>query len=111
MNDLIERLSGPSRVVCIRPEKSATALQQCIDRNYVHLLFTDTGTELGIQLYRPECSLSNDPDKESLLEIVGGLTLNYVKVKCIAKINSQTCEGLARLMPIDNADYDKILAS
>jgi hypothetical protein len=109
MNDLVERLSSPTPVMCMRPEKSASALQESIDRNYVHLLFTKTGTELGVQLYKPACSLHGKAGNTTLLELVGGLTLNYVKVKCIAEINSTTCEGVARLVPIDNEEYRMML--
>lgn len=108
MNDLIQRLANPAPVACMRPEKSAAALQECIGRNYVHLLFTDTGTELGVQLYRPECNLAvTDASK---LGLVGALTLNYVRVKCIAEIDPATCEGTARLVPVGDEEYQALLA-
>jgi hypothetical protein len=109
MDQLIQKLGQFNPAICTRPEKTAAALQECIRRNYVHVLFTGTGTELGFQLYRPQCDLSGQAGTARVLQLVGGLTLNYVKVKCIAQINADTCEGEARLEPVTDPEYQQLL--
>ncbi len=110
LNDLVERLTKEHDVECTRPEKNAEALKECIDRDYVHVMFKETGTELGVQLYRPECMLDADyEDENGNIHIVGGLTLNYDKVKCVADINLSTCEGKGYLVPVSDKEYKEIM--
>jgi uncharacterized protein YbdZ (MbtH family) len=103
--DLITRLSRGGNPVeaSLRAEKSAKAFKECIDRGYVHIKFTNTrgGTELGVRLDREATDLSNaDFDNDNgVVHLVGGLTLNYVNVKCIADIDLQTLEGRGHLEP------------
>ncbi len=50
------------------------------------------GTDLGVRL-EPEASNFNEADFErqtGKVHLVGNLTLNYVKVRCIAHIDLQT---------------------
>lgn len=89
----------------LRPEKTATALKESIDRGYVHIKFTDTrgGTDLGVRLDR-EASNFNEADFEhqtGKVQLVGNLTLNYVKVRCIADIDLATLEGKGYLEPVE----------
>jgi hypothetical protein len=76
--------------------------KEAIDRNYVHIKFTDTrgGTELGVRLDPASCDFSTaDFDNGSgTVHIEGGLTLDYVKVKCIADVDLSTLEGTGRLV-------------
>ena len=110
LNDLVERLTKEHDVECARPEKTAKALKECIDRDYVHVMFKKTGTELGVQLYRPECKLDVDYENgKGNVHIVGGLTLNYDKVKCVADIDLTTCEGMGYLVPVSDEDYKEIM--
>lgn len=110
LNDLVERLTKEHEVECARPEKTAEALKECIDRDYVHVMFKATGTELGIQLYRPECSLNADYENaKGKIKVVGGLTLNYDKVKCVADIDLSTCEGKGYLIPVTDEEYKVIM--
>ena len=106
MNELVQRLSEGEHPVeaSLRPDKTATALKECIDRGYVHIKFTDTkgGTDLGVSL-DPEASNLNEADffnQKGQVHIVGNLTLNYVKVRCIADIDLETLEGQGYLEPI-----------
>lgn len=111
LNDLVERLTKEHEVECARPEKTAEALKECIDRDYVHVMFISTGTELGIQLYRPECKF-DDADfgkSKGKVHLTGGLTLNYDKVKCIANIDLATCEGKGHLVPLSDEEYKEIM--
>ncbi|MCG6136123.1 MAG: MbtH domain protein [Nostoc sp. LLA-1] len=107
MNELVQKLSeGQHPVeVSLRHEKTATLLKESIDRGYVHIKFTDTkgGTDLGVRL-DPELSNFNEADFEhqtGKVHIVGNLTLNYVKVQCIADINLDNFEGKGHLKPIE----------
>lgn len=102
-NDLVQRLSAGEHPVevSLRPEKNAQALKACIDRGYVHIKFTNTqgGTELGVRLDK-DASNFRDADfagQRGHLRLVGGLTLDYVKVRCIADIDLSTLAGKGHL--------------
>jgi len=91
--------------VSIRPEKTAKQFKEAIDLGYVHIKFTDTkgGTELGIRLDRDACDLShaNFENGTGALRVVGGLTLDYVKVQCIADIDLATLAGTGHLQKVE----------
>lgn len=112
LNELVERLTKEQEVECARPEKNAEALKECIDRDYVHVMFKKTGTEVGIQLDRRFCKFENADFKNSKgsVYLVGGLTLNYDKVRCIAEIDLATCEGKGYLEPLSDEDYKVMMA-
>lgn len=83
--------------VGLRPEKTVKLFREALDRNYVHIKFTRTkgGTELGIKLDPEACDFSKaDFDgAQGIAHVEGGLTLDYVKVRCIADIDLRTLEG------------------
>jgi uncharacterized protein YbdZ (MbtH family) len=85
----------------LRPEKTVKLFKEAIDRNYVHIKFTKTkgGTELGVILDGDACDFSRaDFDQESgTAHVEGNLTLDYVKVRCIADIDLATMEGKGHL--------------
>src|SRR5689334_4633308 len=103
MDDLVERLcQGEHQVeVKLRPEKTPALLKEQVDRGVVHIRFPNTrgGTELGVRIDKDSCDLADvDFDKGTgTMRLVGGLTLNYVKVRCIAKINLGTFAGTGHL--------------
>ena len=108
MNELVQRLSSGEHSVeaSLRPEKTATALKESIDRGYVHIKFTNTrgGTDLGVRL-DPEASNLQEADFEhqtGRVHLVGNLTLNYVKVRCIADIELASLEGKGHLEPMES---------
>jgi hypothetical protein len=107
MNELVQRLSEGDHPVeaSLRPEKTVKALKEAIDRGYVHIKFTNTkgGTELGVRLDQGATDLSRaDFDSQTgNVRLVGGLTLNYVKVRCIADIGLDTLEGKGHLEPVE----------
>ncbi|MFA8434929.1 MAG: hypothetical protein ACEPOZ_10480 [Marinifilaceae bacterium] len=112
LNELVARLTKEHDVECARPEKTADALKECIDRDYVHVMFKKTGTELGVQLDRRYCKFQ-EADFENAtgkVYLVGGLTLNYDKVKCIAEVDLKTCEGKGYLEPVTDEDYKVMMA-
>ncbi|MBR8836952.1 MAG: MbtH domain protein [Stigonema ocellatum SAG 48.90 = DSM 106950] len=109
MNELVQRLSQGDHPVeaSLKPEKTVAAFKESIDRGYVHIKFTNTqgGTELGVRLDQQTSNL-NEADFEhqvGKVHLVGNLTLNYVKVRCIADINLETLEGKGHLEPVEGA--------
>jgi len=107
MNELVTRLSiGDHRVeFSSKLGKNVATLSQCIARGYVHVNFPDTrgGTELGVRLDKERTDLSkgNLTDGNGTINLVGDLTLNYVKVRCFAHIDLSTFEGRGRLEAVE----------
>jgi uncharacterized protein YbdZ (MbtH family) len=89
----------------LRPEKTVKLFKEAIDRNYVHIKFTKTrgGTELGVRLDRETCDFSRtDFDQGSgTVHLEGNLTLDYVKVRCIAEIDLATLDGTGHLEKVE----------
>ena len=108
VDELVARLSARDHHVeaSLRPGKTVEAFKECIDRGYVHIKFTETkgGTELGFKLDRHASDLSKaDFSTETgNVHLVGNLTLNYVKVQCIADIELKTLEGKGYLVPLES---------
>jgi uncharacterized protein YbdZ (MbtH family) len=106
-DDLVQRLAEGSHPVevSLRPKQTVKILQECIDRGYVHVKFTDTkgGTELGVRLDQDASDLSQADfeNQTGTAHLVGGLTLNYVKVRCIADIELPTLAGHGHLEVIE----------
>jgi hypothetical protein len=111
MNELVQRLSEGTHPVIANPgkEKTARALKERIDLGLVHIRFTDTrgGTELGVRLDREACDFST-VDFENMTgtaHFEGTLTLNYVKVRCIADIQVDTLEGTGHLVALEEIPF------
>jgi len=91
--------------VRLRHERGTKLFKEAIERNYVHIKFTQTkgGTELGFRL-NPDSSDFSSADFENgrgTVHIEGDLTLDGVKVKCVADINLATLEGRGHLVRLD----------
>ncbi|HKQ08710.1 MAG TPA: MbtH family NRPS accessory protein [Blastocatellia bacterium] len=103
---LVERLcEGEHEVeVGLRPEKTVKLLKEAIDRDYVHIKFTQTrgGTELGFRLDRSTSDFSNADFENGTgtAHVEGNLTLDYVNVKCVADIDLSTLAGRGRLIMV-----------
>ena len=103
---LVDKLcEGDHRVeASLRPEKTARALKERIEMGYVHIKFTETrgGTELGVRLDREALNLSQaDFDNQSgSVQLEGELTLDYVKVRCVAKLDLKTLSGQGHLVRV-----------
>jgi len=103
---LVHRLSsgGHPIEVSLRPERTAQALKSRIELGHVHVRFTGTrgGTELGFELDRAASDLSQAdfvrPSGKVHLE--GGLTLDGVKVRCIARVDLETLSGEGHLVAV-----------
>jgi hypothetical protein len=106
MNSLVTRLSEGEHTLeaSLRPVQSADNLKECIERGFVSVRFLETrgGTELGFNLDRLESDLdkANFDIPEGVVKLVGSLTLDYVKVRCVAEIDLRTLRGRGHLEPI-----------
>lgn len=89
----------------LRPERTVKLFKEAIDLNYVHIKFTKTrgGTELGFKLNRDACDFSRADfeNGNGMVHVEGGLTLDYVKVKCLADIDLKTLEGTGHLEKVE----------
>jgi hypothetical protein len=101
MDELVQRLAEGDHPVETQRYKSAEELKQAIDRGYVLVKFTDTrgGTELGFRLDTAATDLSRADFSQATghARLVGGLTLNYVKVRGVADVDVATLAGLGHL--------------
>ena len=101
MDELVQRLAEGDHPIVTRRAESAEELRQSIDRGYVLVTFTDTrgGTELGVRLNEERTDLGDaDFDKGTgTVRLTGTLTLNYVKVRCVADIDLATLGGQGHL--------------
>jgi len=104
---LVDRLCEGDHPVeaSLRPERTVKLFKEAIGRNYVHVKFTDTrgGTELGVRMDPNACDFKG-ADFENCagaVHIEGGLTLDYVRVRCIADIDLKTLKGKGRLEKVD----------
>lgn len=91
--------------VGLRPERTVKLFKEAIDRDYLHIKFTQTkgGTDLGFRLNRDASDLSA-ADFESgkgTVHVEGSLTLDYVPVKCVADIDLSTLEGKGHLVKVE----------
>jgi hypothetical protein len=113
MNDLVQRLSAGRHPVeiSLRPTRSVQAFKECLDRDYVHVKFTQTrgGTELGVPVDRQLSDFSEaDFEHESgRLKVAGELTLDYARVRCIAEITLPSLNGEGWLEPVDQQVVEK----
>jgi hypothetical protein len=107
MNDLVQRLSDGQHPVevSLRPERTVKAFKECLDRGYVHIRFTKTrgGTELGfpVDRERTDVSAANFETGTGTLTVAGDLSLDYVKVRCVAQIDLSTLEGTGQLVVLE----------
>jgi uncharacterized protein YbdZ (MbtH family) len=109
---LVDRLCDGDHTVEVglRPEKTVKLFKEAIDRNYVHIKFTATkgGTELGVALDRGACDFSGADFEAGTgsVHVEGGLTLDYVKVRCRADIDLTTLEGRGHLVKVEAAAFE-----
>lgn len=103
MNELVAYLSNGSHVVEFsgRPEKSAKALKESLERGLVLVRFTETkgGTELGVPVDRQLTDVTG-ADFEAgtgVAKVVGTLTLDFTRVRCSADIDLSLLSGKGRL--------------
>jgi len=101
---LVDKLSEGDHPVEVssRPERSVGLFKEAINRNYVHIKFTDTvgGTELGVRLDTTACDFSQADFENGtgLVHLEGTLTLDYVNVRCITDIDLNRLKGMGHLV-------------
>ena len=106
---LVDRLSiGDHKIVVSqRPEPTVKALKDAIDNGYVRVKFTETqgGTELGFKVDKDASDLAGADFEAGTgkVRVVGGLTLDYTKVRCIASIDLATLAGEGHLEKVEAA--------
>ncbi len=107
MNELVQRLAeGDHPVIVGGPQPSLAELRQRVEEmGYVFIKFTDThgGTDLGVRVDKAATNTSqaNFETEQGTVHIEGTLTLNYVKIRCIADIDLATLQGTGHLVILE----------
>lgn len=107
MDELVERLSqGEHPVTVGGPKPSLEEFRKRIEEmGYVFIKFTGTrgGTDLGVRVDKNATDLSRADFEQAtgVAHVEGTLTLNYVKVCCIADIHLQTLDGTGHLVVLE----------
>lgn len=107
MNDLVQRLSEGNHAVTVGgPQPTLKEFQKRVeDMGYVFIKFTETrgGTDLGVRVDKSATDLrqANFEQETGVVHVEGTLTLNYVKVRCIADIDLATLQGRGRLVALE----------
>lgn len=107
MNELVQRLSEGDHPVTVGGSKpSLEDLKWRIeDIGYVFIKFTGTqgGTDLGVRLDKQATNLNgaNFEQRTGVVHLEGTLTLNYVKVRCVADIDLATLNGKGHLVILE----------
>jgi uncharacterized protein YbdZ (MbtH family) len=106
-NAPVERLpvrlsQGPQKVeLTLRPERTMEALARQVKTGYMHLRFTETrgGTELAIALEPTSAEqIENAIARgEKVMHVEGGVTLDYVPIRCRAEIDLPSFTGTCRV--------------
>jgi uncharacterized protein YbdZ (MbtH family) len=104
---LVERLCEGDHEVAVglRPEKTVKLFKEAIDRGYIHIKFTQTkgGAELGFRLdgANSDLTMADFENGNGTVHVEGSLTLDYVRVKCVADVDLSTLEGKGRLVKVE----------
>jgi hypothetical protein len=107
MDDLVQRLSEGNHPVTVGgPQPSLEEFQKRVeDMGYVFIKFTGTrgGTDLGIRVDKSATDLSKASfeQRTGVAHVEGTVTLNYVKVRCVADIDLETLNGTGHLLIIE----------
>ena len=107
MDELVQRLStGDHPVTVGGPKPSLEEFQERVEEmGYVFIKFTATrgGTDLGVRVDKSATDLSkaNFDQRTGVAHVEGTLTLNYVKVRCVADIDLETLNGTGHLLALE----------
>jgi hypothetical protein len=107
MDELVQRLSeGDHPVTVGGPKPSLEEFKKRVeDMGYVFIKFTGTrgGTDLGVRVDKSATDLSQAyfDQATGVVHVEGTLTLNYVKVRCVADINLETLNGTGHLIALE----------
>ena len=109
MDDLVQRLSeGNHPIIVGGPKSSLEDFRKRVEEiGYVFIKFTGTrgGTDLGVRVDKSASDLDQvDFEKaRGIVHLEGTLTLNYVKVRCIANLDLATLSGNGYLVILEEA--------
>jgi hypothetical protein len=107
MNALVKRLSEGEHPITIGDSQhSLVELKKRLEEiGYVFILFPETqgGTNLGVRVDKATTDLSQaDFDRGTgTVHVEGSLTLNYVKIRCVADIHLATLHGTGHLISVE----------
>ena len=107
VNELVQRLAAGEHPVVIGGSQSTLEEfhKRIEDMGYVFIKFTGTkgGTDLGVRVDKQATDLSRaDFDaRTGTVHVEGTLTLNYVKVRCVANIDLASLNGLGHLVILE----------
>ncbi|GCE28521.1 hypothetical protein KDA_40050 [Dictyobacter alpinus] len=107
MNDLVQRLSEGKHAVTVGgPKPSLAEFQQRIETmGFVFIKFTETrgGTDLGVRVDKEATDVRQADFEQGtgMVHVEGTLTLNYVKVRCIADIDLASLNGTGNLVILE----------
>jgi uncharacterized protein YbdZ (MbtH family) len=107
--NLVTRLSSGTHEteVWVGLDAGFDAFRSCVDRKYVHVRFPGTrgGTTLGFSLDDGRSVLPADSldQRSGPVKLVGELTLDFVKCRCIADIDLGTLKGTGHLEVLPDA--------
>ncbi|GCE14870.1 MbtH domain protein [Tengunoibacter tsumagoiensis] len=107
MNDLVQRLSEREQQVVVGgPQATLPEFQKRVtEMGYVFIKFTETrgGTDLGVRVDKSatDVSKANFELGTGSVHVEGTLTLNYVRVRCVADIDLASLQGTGRLLVLE----------
>lgn len=107
MNELVHYLAEKDRPIVVGgPIPSLQEFQQRIEEiGYVFIKFTTTrgGTDLGMHVDKTATDLSRADFAQGTgsVHVEGNLTLNYVKVRCVADIDLASLAGTGHLLILE----------
>ena len=109
MNELVQRLSqGDHPVIVGGPAPSVGDFQKRLKEiGYVFIKFTDTqgGTDLGVRVDKSATHIGQPgAEHTGIAHVEGSLTLNYVKVRCVADIDLETLKGTGHLVALEEEE-------
>ncbi|HLZ61774.1 MAG TPA: hypothetical protein VKR06_32940 [Ktedonosporobacter sp.] len=107
MDDLVQRLAEGNHPVTIGgPKPSLEEFHTRVtDMGYVFIKFTGTrgGTDLGVRVDKSTTDVSKADFEQGhgTAHVEGTLTLNYVKVRCVADIDLASLNGTGHLVILE----------
>ncbi len=107
MNELVQRLSeGEHPMIVGGPQPSLSEFRKRIEEmGYVFIKFTETkgGTDLGVRVDKTAVDTTKADFEQGIgmVHVEGTLTLNYVKVRCVADINLLNLKGTGHLVVLE----------
>lgn len=107
MDELVQRLSeGKHPVTVGGPQPTLEEFRRRLEEiGYAFIKFPETrgGTDLGVRIDKSTTDLSqaNFTQGTGTAHVEGTLTLNYVKIRCVADIALNTLSGTGQLVVLE----------